>query len=51
MAKSREDFVKDYGVAEPDLSPGWAVVHINGKTFHEFTQHHCFEKPHDERGN
>ncbi|AGO10483.1 AaceriABR031Cp [[Ashbya] aceris (nom. inval.)] len=49
MAKSRFEYVREYEVHDTLLPETYIVVRIDGKHFHEFSQHYSFDKPNDQR--
>ncbi|XP_077122543.1 putative tRNA(His) guanylyltransferase [Ranitomeya variabilis] len=49
MAKSKFEYVRDFEVPDTCLPNCWAVVRVDGRNFHRFSEQHKFTKPNDLR--
>ncbi|XP_066930238.1 LOW QUALITY PROTEIN: probable tRNA(His) guanylyltransferase [Clytia hemisphaerica] len=50
MAKSKFEYVKKFEENDVCLPNCWIVVRIDGRSFHRFSEDHCYSKPNDVRG-
>lgn len=49
MAKSKFEYVRNFEMDDTCLKHCYIVVRLDGRSFHRFSEQHCFEKPNDER--